>query len=86
MVGREKDHGKAWDDFDEFAKKLMMKSGMKPIELSAAEDKRFRTASKKVIEAKLAALEKKGLPSRAVYKMMKDLAAKHSKTSKNFWK
>ncbi len=64
----------------------MMKSGMKPIKLSAAEDKRFRAVSAKVVEAKLAALEKKGLPARAVHKMMAGLAAKHSKTSKNFWK
>ena len=86
MIGREKEHGAAWDNFDSFAKKLMMKSGMKPIKLSAAEDKRFRAVSAKVVEAKLAALEKKGLPARAVHKMMAGLAAKHSKTSKNFWK
>ena len=39
-----------------------------------------------VSEAKLKELEGKGLPARAVYNMMRALAEKHSKTSKNFWK
>jgi TRAP-type transport system periplasmic protein len=86
MTGREKETGGAWDNFDQLAKGLMMKSGMKPIKLSAVEDDRFRAASHPVIEARLAAMEKKGLPAREVYKMMKDLATKHAKTSKNFWK
>jgi hypothetical protein len=31
------------------------------------------------------AMEAKGLPARSVYNMMKGLAEKHAKTSKNFW-
>jgi hypothetical protein len=38
-----------------------------------------------VTEAKLKELEAKGLPARAVHKMMTELSAKHAKTSKNFW-
>jgi hypothetical protein len=34
----------------------------------------------------LADLEKKGLPARAVHKLMAELAVKHAATSKNFWK
>jgi hypothetical protein len=30
-------------------------------------------------------MEAKGLPARSVYTMMKALAEKHAKTSKNFW-
>ncbi len=30
-------------------------------------------------------LDGKGLPARAVYTMLKSLAEKHAKTSKNFW-
>jgi hypothetical protein len=30
-------------------------------------------------------LEKRGLPARAVYKLMQELSAKHAKTSRNFW-
>jgi hypothetical protein len=30
-------------------------------------------------------LEAKGLPARPVYNLMKALAEKHTKTSKNFW-
>jgi hypothetical protein len=30
-------------------------------------------------------LEGKGLPARAVYNMMRELADKHAKTSKSFW-
>ena len=64
----------------------MMKSGMKPIKLTAKEDARFRAVGQKVTDSALAKLEKKGMPANAVYKMMTELAAKHAKTSRNFWK
>ena len=86
IKGREKEHGQAWDDFDDVAKKLMMKAGMTPIVLSDRENKKFRDAAAKVVEAKLAELEKKGLPAREVYKLMTSLVEQHAKTSKSFWK
>ena len=86
MTGREKEIGHEWDKLDAIGKKIMMKAGMTPIQLSAAEAKKFREVGAKVTEARIAALEKKGLPARAVYTMMKSLAAKHEKTSRNFLK
>lgn len=85
LVGREKEVGHEWDKLDPLGKKIMMKAGMTPIKLSAAQDKKFREIGAKVIEAKLSQLEKRGLPARAVYKMMKALSAKHAKSSRNFW-
>ncbi len=85
MKGVEKAVGHEWDKLDELGKNVMMKSGMTPVRLSKAEDDRFRAIGAKVAEAKLAELEKKGLPARKVYNLMKSLAAKHEKTSRNFW-
>ena len=84
VTGREKEIGHEWDKLDAIGKKIMMKAGMTPIQLSDAEAKKFREVGAKVTEARIAALEKKGLPARAVYTMMKSLAAKHEKTSRNF--
>lgn len=86
MKGREKEVGQEWDKLDAIGKAIMVKAGTTPIILPKAEMDRFRAAGKKVTEAQLAEKEKKGLPARAVYKMMIDLAAKHAKTSKNFWR
>jgi hypothetical protein len=38
-----------------------------------------------VTEAKLKELDGKNLPATATFRMMKALAERHSKTSKNFW-
>jgi hypothetical protein len=62
-----------------------MKAGMTPIKLSKEQDSKFRAVGAKVAEAKVAELEKKGLPAHAVYELMKSLAAKHEKSSLNFW-
>lgn len=85
LIGREKEVGHAWDKLDPIGKNIMMKAGMTPIKLTPAEDKKFRAIGAKVAEAKITELEKRGLPARAVYNMMKALAAKHAPTSRNFW-
>jgi len=85
LAGREGEVGREWDKLDDIGKRLMMKAGMTPIKLSSAEHARFRAVGAKVADAKLAKLEKRGLPARAVYKLMQELSAKHSKTSRNFW-
>jgi len=85
LAGREGEVGREWDKLDDIGKKLMMKAGTTPIKLTAAEHARFRAVGAKVAEAKLAELEKRGLPARAVYKLMQELSAKHAKTSRTFW-
>ena len=85
MKGVEKEVGEGWDALDSIGKKIMMDAGLEPIRLSAAEDARFRKVGAQVTEAKLKELEGKGLPARAVHKMMVGLAEKHAKSSKNFW-
>ncbi len=84
--GKAKEIGGLFDGMDAPGKAVMMKAGMTPIKLSPEEDKRFKEIGAKVAEAKLAQLEKRGLPAREVYKMMQDLSAKYAKTSRNFWK
>jgi len=84
MTGREKEIGHAFDMLDVIGKKIMMKAGTKPVVLSAEQTKKFREAGAKVTERHLLKLEKKGLPAREVYAMMKELSAKHAKTSRNF--
>lgn len=85
FVGVEKEVGQAWDKLDAIGKKIMMKDGMSPIKLTAEEAAKFRAIGAQVTEARIAALEAKGLPAREVYDLMKSLAAKHQKSSKNFW-
>jgi len=85
FVGVEKAVGHEWDKIDEPGKAELMKAGMTPIRLSKEEDAKFRAAGAKVADAKIAELNGKGLPASDVYKMMKALAAKHEKTSRNFW-
>jgi TRAP-type C4-dicarboxylate transport system substrate-binding protein len=86
LVGVEKAVGHEWDKLDAPGKAALMKAGMTPVKLSKEEDAKFRAAGAKVAEAKIAELDKKGLPARAVYDLMKRLAAKHEATSYNFWK
>ena len=85
MKGVEKEVGEGWDALDTIGKKLIMDAGAQAIQLSKAEDARFRKVGSQVTEAKLKELEGKGLPARAVHKMMTELSARHAKTSKNFW-
>jgi len=85
MKGVEKEVGEGWDALDTVGKKLIMDGGAQAIQLSKAEDARFRKVGAQVTEAKLKELEGKGLPARAVHKTMTELSARHAKTSRNFW-
>jgi TRAP-type C4-dicarboxylate transport system substrate-binding protein len=85
FIGVEKEVGQAWDGLDDVGKKIMMKDGMTPIKLSKEEADKFRAVGAKVAAAKVAELDKKGMPASAVYNKMKDLAAKNEKSSRNFW-
>ena len=85
MKGVEKEVGEGWDALDTVGKKAIVDGGGQAIQLSKAEDARFRKVGAEVTEHKLKELEAKGLPARAVHKMMTELSAKHAKTSKNFW-
>ena len=68
----------SWSDFPAFTK---YRSGLKieTVKMSAEADKTMRAAAEKVMDDKIAELEKKGLPAREVYKKMKALAAKYRK-------
>lgn len=85
FMGVEKAVGHEWDKLDPIGKGIMVKAGMTPVKLSAAEDAKFRAIGEKVADAKIAQLEKKGLPAREVYDLMRKLAAKYEKTSRSFW-
>lgn len=86
MKGVEKEVGHAWDKLDPLGKKVMVKAGMTPIRLSEEEDKRFRAVGQQVIDEQLAMLEKRGLPAKKVYALIKKHADKHNASSRNFWK
>ena len=85
VKGQEKEMGEGWDALDDIGKKLLVDGGMQPIKLSPQESQRFRKVGVEVTEAKLKELDGKGLPARAVFKMMQSLSEKHAKTSRNFW-
>lgn len=85
FVGVEKAIGEGWDSIDVPGKKALVDGGAEIIRLSKEEDARFRKIGEQVAEAKIKELEGKGLPARAVYNLMRELSAKHAKTSKNFW-
>jgi TRAP-type C4-dicarboxylate transport system substrate-binding protein len=83
--GEEAAIGKGWDSIDGPGKKALMDGGMKPIKLAPDQDARFRKVGAEVAEKTIKDLEAKKLPAREVYDLMKSLAEKHAKTSKNFW-
>src|SRR5262245_19401040 len=85
MTGVEKEVGEAWDALDVPGKKALIDGGAEAIRLSPEENAKFRKIGAEVAEAKVNELERKGMPARAIYTMMKSLAEKHAKTSKNFW-
>jgi len=85
VAGKEKEIGEAWDALDGPGKKLLMDGGAEAIKFSAADMAKVRAIGAAVSEATVKELEGKGLPARAVYDMMRGLAEKHAKTSKNFW-
>jgi TRAP-type transport system periplasmic protein len=85
MTGVEKEVGEAWDALDVPGKKALIDGGAEAIRLSPEENAKFRKIGAEVAEAKVNELESKGMPARAIYTMMKSLAEKHAKISKNFW-
>jgi TRAP-type transport system periplasmic protein len=85
MTGVEKEVGEAWDALDVPGKKALVDGGAEAIRLSPAENEKFRKIGGDVTEAKLKELEGRNMPARAVHSMMKSLADKHAKGSKNFW-
>jgi TRAP-type transport system periplasmic protein len=85
VTGVEKEVGEAWDGLDVPGKKAIMDGGGEAIKLSPDEDAKFRKIGAQVDDAKIKELSDKGLPARQVYDLMKSLAEKNSKTSKNFW-
>jgi TRAP-type transport system periplasmic protein len=85
VTGREKEMGEAWDSLDVPGRKALLDAGGEAIRLSAAENAKVRQIGAQVTEAKLKEYEAKGMPARAVHTMMRSLAEKHAKGSKNFW-
>ena len=84
-TGKEKEVGEAWDGLDAPGKKALMDGGGEAIQLSPAENARVRKIGADLSERHIKDMDAKGLPASAVYKMMRDLSDKHSKTSRNFW-
>ena len=85
VTGKEAEVGRAWDGLDVPGKKAVMDGGGEAIRFSAAEMERVRKIGAEVSEAKIKEYEGKGMPARAIYTTMRQLAEKHAKTSKNFW-
>jgi TRAP-type C4-dicarboxylate transport system substrate-binding protein len=85
MTGVEKEIGEAWDGLDVPGKKLLIEGGAEAIRLAPAEDAKFRKVGADVAAAKVKELDGKSLTGTEVHTMMKALAEKHAKTSKNFW-
>lgn len=68
----------SWSGFPAF-EKYMSSSNIKTVKMSAEADREMRAIGQKVMDDRIAAMEKKGLPARKVYNEMKALAAKYSK-------
>lgn len=85
LVGVEKEIGQAWDSLDAPGKKALLDGGGEAIKVSKEEDAKFRKVGAEVAATKVKELDGKGMPATAVYNMMKSLAEKHAKDSKNFW-
>ena len=64
----------SWSDYPRF-NSYMGKLNIKEVPLSPAADKEMRTLAAKVMERRIAAMEKKGLPARRAYYEMRALAA-----------
>jgi TRAP-type C4-dicarboxylate transport system substrate-binding protein len=69
--------GRAWDEIEEPGKKYMVGSGDTVIPLTPEQRAEFEKASTLVAEKRIAELEGKGLPARAVYEKMKALVAQY---------
>ena len=67
----------SWGDFPVFLD-YMKKADIAPVEISEAANAEMRSVAARVMEEKVAALEKKGLPGRDVYTRLKALSAKYA--------
>jgi hypothetical protein len=67
----------AWNDFPVFTK-YYDGSNIGEVAIDAAADARMRVVADKIVADRIAVLEKKGLPARAVHAKMKALSAKYS--------
>jgi TRAP-type transport system periplasmic protein len=70
--------GRAWDEIEVPGKKYMQESGDQIISLTPEQRAEFAKAAEPVTEKRLAELEGKGLPARAVYAKMKALSAQYA--------
>lgn len=69
----------AWgEDFPRFVE-YMKEANLTHVELSKEADQAMRAQGEKVMDERIADLEKKGLPARKVYEQMKTLSAKYAK-------
>lgn len=84
-TGKEKEVGEAWDGLDAPGKKALMDGGGEAIRLAPAESAKVRRIGAELSEKHIREMDAKGLPASAVYKMMRELSDRHSKTSRNFW-
>ena len=66
-----------WDDFPAMTG-YIEKLAIEEVPLSAEADAAMREAAERVMDAKIAALEQKGLPAREAYSRMKALSAKYA--------
>jgi TRAP-type C4-dicarboxylate transport system substrate-binding protein len=79
LLGREDEIGKGWDGLDVPGKKLLVDGGSVPNVPDETGMQAFRAVGAKVTEQILAEREAKGIPARAAYKKMQELAEKHRK-------
>ena len=68
----------SWSDFPAF-NKYMGAQKIQTVRMSASADKEMRAVGQKVMDDRIAAMEKKGLPARKVYNELRALAAKYKK-------
>ena len=59
--------GKAWQDFEKFARETEIKKGLKIITLSPADVAKMKELAKPIIENAIAAHEKAGKPAREFF-------------------
>lgn len=85
-LGGPGESGRRFDSIDAPGKEAMIKAGGEIVKLAPDVDAKLRQVAAVYTEKMLADLEAKGHPARAVHKLMVDFAAKHEKTSKNYWK
>lgn len=66
------------EDFPRFTK-YMKEANITEVSMDPKDDAEMRAVAEKVVNRKIAELEKKGLPAREVYAKLKELSAKYSK-------